>query len=886
MEPPIHLLMATSFISKSPSLRFNKIGRYIIRLVTKGVTSSCAAIPATDTFYVKGPPTAVIPEISTVCVSTSINPTTAIASCYSSGPFGYQWQFTNGSPAESTDSLPGAISYNDIGIHAIRLIVTDSSCMLSDTVNTTVNIIPLPEVVAGNDTTVCSGNPALLGAVADGLSGFTYQWAPAEGLSDPASANPTAILYYTGPANDTTYKFYVTASLGVNCSKIDSVNITVKRSPVITISPASPQICIGNSVQLTAEGADTYEWSPAETLNISTPATVIAIPDITTTYTVKGTLENGCYSQQTVTVVVASETKAEFLAPETIKCSPLNIKSLIEIVPYPSGNATYNWYADDVLIGSFTTGEVPSYVITQPGQEVVIKLVTLSAAGCAADSMEKTFVAIPAVTASFTKDKESSCAPLTVTFTNTSTMPANASFIWDFGNGVTSTDVQPGPITYSASPFFRDTVYNVVLKGFNGCDTSYFRESVKVFAEAKAKFGVDTTRGCSPFRFSIVNNSLGDNHAYYWDFGDGTTDTTNSLGSLFEHTYHTGAIETFTIRLIAENRCSRDTQLLNIVVSPNTIKPFVAANGDQLSGCAPHEVTFTNSSVAASELTWDFGDNSPLVITPNSQGSISHLYDKAGNYKVFIRLRNDCSDTTIERAITVYDAPVADFNVTLPAVCTGQPITVTNHSSNANSYEWHWGDGATSSFNNGQHNYSTAGNYNVMLVAQRVHTSGYVCTDTSIKQVTITDKIPAKINVEPGKTCLPYTLRVNAENATGADRIEWMISDSSTAEKEIFTDGTTATHVYNEAGIYYVRLVIHSTTGCTDTATYRFQVFNTPRTVFEPQSISTCEHDTTVTFTAVTTHAGNEPVTYKWFINDKIEGTSNPFTYRFQAAIE
>ena len=882
---PYSFVTGSSFISRSPSLMFNKPGRYVVRLSVKGITSSCAAAIASDTFYVKAPPKAVIPEINTICASSSINPTAAVTNCYSSGPLGYQWQFTNGTPTTSTDSLPGAISYTDIGIHAIRLIVTDSSCMLSDTVNTVVNIIPLPEVVAGNDTTVCSGQPVVLGTPTDGLGQFSYQWSPSAGLSDPTIARPTAILNYTGPANDTTYRFYVTASLGANCSKIDSVNITIKRSPVITISPASPKICIGSSTQLLADGADEYLWSPAETLNIATTPSVIAIPGVTTNYTVVGTLENGCSSEQTVTVAVASETKAEFLAPETVKCSPLNIKTLITSVPFPAGNETYNWYADDILIGSNTTGEVPSYIITQPGQEVIIKLVTQSAAGCSADSMQKKFIAIPAVISAFTKDKDSSCAPLSVSFTNASTMPAGAEFIWDFGNGETSKAIQPGVITYNASPLFRDTVYQVILKGFNGCDTSYFRDSVRVYAEAKAKFGVDTTRGCSPFTFSIINNSLGDNKSYYWDFGDGQTDTTHSLGAPFNHTYFTGTIQTYTIRLIAENRCTRDTQTLNIVVSPNTIKPFIEANGDELKGCAPHTVTFTNSTAGASELSWNFGDNSPLVIIPNSQGSITHRYAAAGNYKVIIRLRNDCSDTTIERTVQVYEAPVAKFDLGSLQVCAGQPVSVTNQSLNGNAYQWFWDDGSSSSFTNGQHNYNTAGTYNVMLVTQRVHSSGFVCTDTTVKQVLIKDKIPAHIKVEPGSTCLPYTLKVSAEKIDDASLIEWTIYDSSTTEGKFRVDGSEATHVYSVAGSYSVRLVVHTTTGCTDTATYKFKVYNTPRTVFEPQMISTCEHDTTINFKAVTTHAGSDPVTYKWFINDQIEGSSNPFSYRFQAPL-
>jgi hypothetical protein len=130
------------------------------------------------------------------------------------------------------------------------------------------------------------------------------------------------------------------------------MKVTVKRSPVISVSPATPKICVGSSVQLTADGADNYLWTPAETLNIATTPTVISIPGISTTYTVVGTSANGCSGQQTVTVIVAPEPKAEFLAPVTVKCSPLDIKSLITPVPFANGNGIYNWYANDVLIGS------------------------------------------------------------------------------------------------------------------------------------------------------------------------------------------------------------------------------------------------------------------------------------------------------------------------------------------------------------------------------------------------------------------------------------------------------------------------------------------------------------------------------------------------------
>ena len=43
---------------------------------------------------------------------------------------------------------------------------------------------------------------------------------------------------------------------------------------------------------------------------------------------------------------------------------------------------------------------------------------------------------------------------------------------------------------------------------------------------------------------------MGNNFSYYWDFGDGLTDTTHTLTS-FTHTYYTGIIRNYTIRLIS-----------------------------------------------------------------------------------------------------------------------------------------------------------------------------------------------------------------------------------------------------------------------------------------------------------------------------------------------
>lgn len=866
----------------SPEIQFNVTGRYVVRLTVSAIDAglACPESFKEDTFYVKDLPNAAIDAINEVCITNGLTPSATVSACYSPGPLGYQWTFTNGTPATSAQLDPGTIHYTSTGTHAVQLKVTDSSCNISTTVNTTVTITGKPTATAGNDTAICSRQTIAIGS--PGVNGVTYQWSPATGLSNAASANPHVTLDYTGTANDTTYGFKLIASIGANCAAEDSLYITVKRRPVVTITTAATTICINNSTKLEAGGAAAYTWWPAATLTSIAPDTVIALPAAATTYYVAGSLANGCADTANVQILVNPDAKAQFTATGTTKCAPVNLDSVIKTIPFPQGNGLYNWYANETPIGVNATGEFPSYPLTGQAQTVVIKLVAASAHGCKADSMEMTFHTVPGVTAGFTKDLSKGCGPLTVTFTNTSSQLNGIQFFWNFGNGITSASASPSAITYNNSPEFRDTTYYITLKTYNGCDTSYHRDSVLVYADAIARFTVDTTKGCSPFDVTITNKSAGNNFAYYWNFGDGYTDTTTS-NSTFVHIYNTGTISTFDIRLIAENQCRRDTQTISLLVMPNAIDAHVSVNGNQLEGCAPHTVTFNNSSSGASMVTWDFGDQSPLIITPNTQNTVSHTYTNGGTYMIGITLKNECTDTVIYRTVTVFPAPVAGFNLSNPVVCTGNNVFAANTAQDATAYEWLWGDGQTSSSVNATHTYLLAGTYTIRQVAKKVNNSGLVCTDTASHVVVITDKIKSQITIRPGKACIPYTLQTTAAGATNAINTEWTFYDSAQAPYIFKAAGNSAAHVYNKPGTYWVKLVVHTTEECADSTTYSFEVHNTPIVQYKPASVSTCNHDTTISFNANIAYTGTDEVHLKWFINDDLQGMDNPFTYRFRA---
>ncbi|WP_207514861.1 PKD domain-containing protein [Longitalea luteola] len=884
-SPAWQFLNGATEETTSPEIRFNAPGRYIIRLTVTAAAArtACAESFKQDTFYVSSLPKAAIDPIPAVCITNGLTPSATSNTCYSPGPLGYQWNFTNGTPATSNLQHPGTIHYAGTGTHAVQLKVIDSSCNTSVVLNTTVTVTPKPVANAGPDTAICGRAVITLGAPA--VNGVSYQWSPATGLSNPAIANPVLQLDYTGSANDTTYGYQLTASIGANCATEDSIYIRVKRRPVVTLNTPATTICINTSTRLEAGGAGSYTWWPGTSLNHIAPDTVMAAPTTTTTYYVAGTLANGCADTTSVQVTVNPDAKAQFTATGITQCAPVNLDTVIQTTPFPQGNGLYTWYANGTPISSGTNSAFPSYPINGQAETAIIKLVTSSRHGCKADSMEMTFNTVPGVTAGFTKDQSKGCGPLTVSFTNTSGLLSGIQFFWDFGNGISSNQVSPAAITYHPGADFRDTTYYITLKAYNGCDTSYHRDSVLVYANAKARFTVDTTKGCSPFDVTITNKSAGNNVAYYWDFGDGLKDTTTT-NNPFVHVYHTGAISTYEIRLIAENQCRRDTQRISVLVMPNSIDAHITINGNQLEGCAPHPVTFNNSSVGASTLTWDFGDNAARITTPNAQNIVSYTYQRPGTFTVTVRLQNDCSDTTIYRKVTVHAPPVAGFNLNDALVCTGNNVFTANTAQEATAYEWFWGDGQTSSTTNGSHAYASAGSYTIQQVAKKINNAGMVCTDTASHLVVITDKIKARLTVRPGKTCVPYTLQTTATGAANAFKTAWIFYDSAQAPYTFNATGSSAAHVYNKPGKYQVKLIVHTTNECADSTTFSFEVHNTPVVLGTPASNSTCSHDTTLSFNAHVSYTGTDDVHLKWFVNNDLQGMANPFAYRFKAPVQ
>lgn len=218
---------------------------------------------------------------------------------------------------------------------------------------------------AGEDKFICPGESVVL----DGSGGALWSWTPAGSLSAPASATPTA-----SPAVTTQYNLVTQTVNG--CPAEDSMIVTVYDLPTVTTDVSSVEICIGDEVELTANGAVSYVWSPTDGLNVDTAATVIASPTSTTTYTVVGTDANGCSNVAAVEVIVNPLPDVEAAADPTTIDIVLNETSTL--TADPGGGISYMWMPPVGIIGDPNQQNIT----VQPSDTTLYVVTVVDANGC------------------------------------------------------------------------------------------------------------------------------------------------------------------------------------------------------------------------------------------------------------------------------------------------------------------------------------------------------------------------------------------------------------------------------------------------------------------------------------------------------------------------
>jgi large repetitive protein len=724
-------------------------------------------------------------------------------------PWAMQFTVT---PPGGTWSGPGVTTFgsytpNGVGSDTLTYHYTNSntSCYSKDSKVITV-IAPTP-VFALPDTAICHNTSSI--QLSGAPSGGTWINTPL--VSSGGQFTP----FIPG-----TYHPVYTLGSG-NCQTYDTIEIIVHPLPNVSIMPSTASICLNDTVQLNANGALNYNWSPNTFISSVNTPMVQVWPTVSTNYQVIGIDHNNCSNTAIVPITVQPLPIAA-LTHDTVVC----IGDTVFFINQSTLGSSFVWeFGDNSAISTLFQ---PTHVYNSSGV-FTIKLNVATIHGCK-DSITSLIHIIEPPTSLFSVQPDTGCAPLEVSFINLSTGWYN-NYYWDFGNGTQSTMQNPPNVFYQQ--FNNGLItYEISLTTSNICGTSTHKDSVVVRPRPVADFGMNVNWGCSPITVQFINLSQGLPQFFIWDFGDGSPPiSTSSMVTPSQHTFYNNSSTNDTVyyvRLIAVNDCGTDTIIKSVTVYPNSVNAFF--NTSPVIGCAPLGVQFTNHSSNHAFIYWDFGDG-----TTSTTWSPYHIYSNPGNYTIHLFVNDSCSYDTMFVNITVFPQPNVSI-LSADTVCERESINFTGLPGNLAGYTWSFGDGGGSSLPNPIHTYQTQGTYQVTLTGiDPLHG----CPGTYSKPVLVLSTPSPQITPDTSLGCAPLTVQFHS----GAGMHLWDFADGNTSTQQ------NPTHTFMNAGIYNVKHWLQNTFGCSDSSNHQIEVWPVPESDFSFTPDSSCIAPIQVVFT-------------------------------------
>lgn len=407
------------------------------------------------------------------------------------------------------------------------------------------------------------------------------------------------------------------------------------------------------------------------------------------TYKVKLTVKNDC-GMHTIfkDITLVSVPTADFDADTIGACAP----GLIYFKDMSSPNSR-NWQWEfPGGVPSVSTAKNPVVRYDLPGKYDV-KL-TVYSSRFNSHITKKEFIIIDSVpVASFSQVVNVG----QVDFTSNS-RHAKAHF-WDFGDGTTSTDANPGHL-------YTEGDYTVCYVAINNCGTDTLKTNLTIGVVPVAAFQANKQSGCAAYMVQFQNTSQSATD-YKWTFPGGNPSTSTDPNPLV--TYNTKG--KYDVSLIASNVFYSDT---------STQKDFVEVRSKPEANFSTSiqgfSVQFTDQTIDGTNYIWDFGDNKASFMK-----NPVHDYGVEGEFNVKLVVQNICGTDTIIKKVAVYLIPKVGFTASELKGCPPFKVNFKDLSSvDVLSWDWQFESGIplTSTEQNPSVVFDKKGKYAVKLTVR------------------------------------------------------------------------------------------------------------------------------------------------------------------------
>lgn len=824
----------TTSTTNDPIKTYTTVGAFTVKLVVVNV-NGCAD-STTQVVNVLNKP---VPNFTFASGGCFVNNQVAFNNT-STGGLNFAWDFGDG----TTSNAQNPIKTFTTGSYTVKLIVTGTGACI-DSISLPISVAPKPTAAFTiNLNNQCIGSTYNFTNNSVGSLG-SYAWDFGDGTTSTFT-NPSKIYAAAGNYN---VKLVFTSANGCKDSITQVANVLNKPNLAFNIlgfvpcNFASPLSFINNSI-----GAATYLWSFGDgtTSTATNPTKSYASAG---SYIIKlvGTGTGGCVDSIEQSITLQAKTLASYTVSPASNC----VGNPFTFTNTTSGTlATQVWYFGD---GTFSPLNNPTKAYATGGSYPV-KLVITDVFGCK-DSITQLVAVSNKPTVGFNFNGFNACSGSnTITFNNTSTGATN--YLWDFGDGTTSTSTNTNVIKTFASKGVY--VIKLVATSANGCKDS-ISQTINLLDKPTASFTANTVTQClGGNNFIFTNTSTGSIADAVWYFGDGTFSPLANPSKAY------AAFGVYTVKLVVTgtNGC-KDSTTINVTVLDKPVTSFNLVGFSACSGSL--SISLNNTTIGATGFVWNFGDG-----TTSTQTNPVKTYATTGSYVVKLVATNGsgCADST-QQTVNISPKPVASFITNAAIQCLeNNNFTFTNTSTGSiATYLWNFGDGTTSNLASPSKAYSVAGTYIVKLFV----TGANGCVDSSFTTLTVNPKPTANFALV-GFTGCSNSNSISLNNtSTDAIAYLWNFGDGTTSN----STATTINKTYTTAGIYTVKLFATNTFGCVDSAMQTITITSKPIPSFTINSTSQCFNGNSFVFT--NTSIPNGTPFYFWDFGDGTNSTvENP----------
>ncbi|MFC1570857.1 PKD domain-containing protein [Candidatus Omnitrophota bacterium] len=387
------------------------------------------------------------------------------------------------------------------------------------------------------------------------------------------------------------------------------------------------------------------------------------------------------------------------------------------------------------------------------------------------------------------------------------------SYLWDFGDGETSTDAVVTHI------YEKGGEYTVSLKVTDSsglpCDSGATSQKIYVNTPPVAAYSAPAlvcAKDTVTFDASATRDDTPGNLSYLWSFGDGAHES----GKKTSHTYDRGG--KYNVTLTVDDNSGTACAIDSIQKSIKVNTAPVAVAGKDITMCLKslsdeYAVVLNGSSSKDADgdnltYTWNLGDG-----TTTEGAKVTHVYQKGGVYKVTLNVDDGsglaCSSDTDSLSVNLNKAPVAVAGSN-KKVCTGQSVTFDGSASKTEagetlSYEWSFGDGEKATGETVSHTYTRGGKHTAVLTVDDGR--GTHCSiSTDVVSVDVNSRPTAEL-AKVKDTCVGKKVNLDASASRDPDgdklSYTWNFGDGTTTE-----GSSRVSHVYTKGGTYNVSVTV------------------------------------------------------------------------------